>query len=192
MLIRRQAISLTNADPVLWRIYESFQGFRFPLCSYSVLMTSWNVITWKRFRYNWPLVREIQQSPVDWFTKVHLCRSWTSVEQAVELPVFWDDMNAHVMSLLWHPDPLQRRHNERDGVSNQRRLKCLVDCLFRPDPRKHQSSASLAFVSPVPGEFPVQMASNAENFSIWWRHRMTAINITLTGNHYRIGNSHWN
>ena len=40
------------------------------------------------------------------------------------------------------------------------------------DQRKHQSSASLAFVpgihrGPV---IPAQMASNAENVSIWWRH----------------------
>ena len=35
------------------------------------------------------------------------------------------------------------------------------------DQRKHQSSASLAF---VPGDLPAQMASNAENVSIWWRH----------------------
>ena len=34
------------------------------------------------------------------------------------------------------------------------------------DQRKHQSSASLAFVR----EFPAQMDSNAENASIWWRH----------------------
>ena len=33
--------------------------------------------------------------------------------------------------------------------------------------RKHQNSASLAFVR---CEFPAQMASNAENVSIWWRH----------------------
>ena len=33
--------------------------------------------------------------------------------------------------------------------------------------RKHQSSASLAFVS---DGFPSQRASNAENVSIWWRH----------------------
>ena len=37
------------------------------------------------------------------------------------------------------------------------------------DQWKHQSSASLAFVW-VPGEFPAQIASNAENVSIWWRH----------------------
>ena len=36
------------------------------------------------------------------------------------------------------------------------------------DQRKHQSSALLAFV--VTGEFPAQMASNAENNSIWWSH----------------------
>ena len=39
------------------------------------------------------------------------------------------------------------------------------------DQRKHQSSASLPFVtSRVPSEFPAQMASNAENVSTWWRH----------------------
>ena len=47
------------------------------------------------------------------------------------------------------------------------------------DERKHQSSASLAFVrgiSPGTGEFPTQMASNAENASIWWRHHV--LNVT--------------
>ena len=34
------------------------------------------------------------------------------------------------------------------------------------DQRKHQSSASLAFVLEIPDEFPAQMASNAENVSI--------------------------
>ena len=39
------------------------------------------------------------------------------------------------------------------------------------DQRKHQSSTSLAFgKSPLTGEFPAQMASNAENVSIWWCH----------------------
>ena len=36
------------------------------------------------------------------------------------------------------------------------------------DQRKHQSSASLAFVR---GIHPAQMVSNAENIPIWWRHR---------------------
>ena len=41
------------------------------------------------------------------------------------------------------------------------------------DQRKHQSFASLAFVS---GEFPAQMASNVENVSISWRHHVDLMN----------------
>ena len=43
------------------------------------------------------------------------------------------------------------------------------------DQRKHQSSALLAFVRGIhrwPVNFPTQKASNAENVSIWWRHRV--------------------
>ena len=43
------------------------------------------------------------------------------------------------------------------------------------DQRKHQSSASLAFVREIhrsPEKFPAQMASNAGNVSIWWRHHV--------------------
>ena len=40
--------------------------------------------------------------------------------------------------------------------------------------------------SPVTGEFPAQMASNAENVSIWWRHH-GVFNIP-----YIIGVSHAN
>ena len=48
------------------------------------------------------------------------------------------------------------------------------------DKRKHLSSASLAFVR-VTGEFPAQMASNAENVSNWWRHHASQNNAWLLG-----------
>ena len=43
------------------------------------------------------------------------------------------------------------------------------------DQSKHQSSASLAFVCGIqrgPVIFPAQMASNAGNVAIWWRHHV--------------------
>ena len=41
--------------------------------------------------------------------------------------------------------------NERDGVSNHRRLDCLYSPLFRRRSKKNQSSASLAFVRGIHG-----------------------------------------
>ena len=41
---------------------------------------------------------------------------------------------------------LERRHNERYGVSNYRRLECLLNRFSGAGQRKRQSSASLAFV----------------------------------------------
>ena len=36
--------------------------------------------------------------------------------------------------------------------------------------RRVKSPVSLLFAQPLTGEIPAQMASNAENVSIWWRH----------------------
>ena len=68
---------------------------------------------------------------------------------------------------------LQWRHNGRDGVLNQQPSLTIVysNVYSGADQRKHQSSASLAFVnSLVTGEFPAQKASNAEDASIWLRY----------------------
>ena len=72
-----------------------------------------------------------------------------------------------VVTLRW-------RHNGRDSVPNHQPHDCLLNSLFGCRSKKHQSSASLAFVwgihrGPVNSP-PTQMASNAENVSIWWRH----------------------
>ena len=42
--------------------------------------------------------------------------------------------------------------------------RCETAIIFGADQRKHHNSPSLAFVT---GEFPAQMASNAENAYIW-------------------------
>ena len=56
---------------------------------------------------------------------------------------------------------LQWRHNERDGVSNPQPHDCFFDRLFKVQIKENIK---------VTGEFPAQMANNAENVSIWWRH----------------------
>ena len=70
---------------------------------------------------------------------------------------------------------LQLRHNKRDGVSNHRRIHCLLNCWFRrrsKKARKLRVTGLCAGNSPVTGEFPTQRASNVEKVSIWWRHHV--------------------
>ena len=68
---------------------------------------------------------------------------------------------------------LQWRHNGCGIVSNNQPHDCLLNRLFR---RKSKKTSKLRVTglcagnSPGTGEFPAQMASNAENVSIWWRH----------------------
>ena len=75
-------------------------------------------------------------------------------------------------------NPLQWRHNWRDGVSGHQLDDCLLNRLFRRRSKKTSKlrvTGLCARNSPVTGEFPAQMASNAENVSILWRHRDESI-----------------
>ena len=71
------------------------------------------------------------------------------------------------------PSTLRWRHNGGDSVSNHQLHDGLLNRLFG---RRSKKTSKLCVTglcvgnSPGTGEFPAQMASNAENVSIWWRH----------------------
>ena len=72
---------------------------------------------------------------------------------------------------------VQWRHNGRDNVSNHQPHDCLLNRLLRRRSKKASKLRVTCFCagnSPGTGEFPAQMASNAENISIWWRHHLTS------------------
>ena len=78
-------------------------------------------------------------------------------------------------SLLWG-------HNGRDGVSNHQPRDCLLNRSFRRRSKKTlklRVTVLCAGNSPVTSEFPAQMASNAENVSIWWRHHVFSRSLPL-------------
>ena len=66
-------------------------------------------------------------------------------------------------------------------ITNQTTV-CLLNRLFR---RKSKRTSKLRVTglcvgnSPETGEFPAQMASSAENVSIWWRHHENNLNGSL-------------
>ena len=70
---------------------------------------------------------------------------------------------------------LQWRHNGRDGVSNHQPHDCLLNRLFRHRSKKTSITRVTGLCvgnSLGTGELPTQMASNAENVSIWWRYHV--------------------
>ena len=79
--------------------------------------------------------------------------------------------------------PLRWRHNGHDSVSNHQPHDCLFNRLFR---RRSKKTSKLGVTglctgnAPETGEFLAQMASNAENVSVWWRHHVTSIYHILT------------
>ena len=87
-------------------------------------------------------------------------------------------MQYYIPNMIIHPDhafvSLQWRHNEWVGVSNHRRHDCLLNRLFGCRSKKTSKLRVTGLCegnSPVTDEFPTQRARNAENASIWWRHR---------------------
>ena len=81
----------------------------------------------------------------------------------------------HVWFVWYIPISLRWRHNGRYSVSNHQPHEYLLNRLFR---RRSKKTSKLcvpglcAGNSSVTGEIPAQMASNAENVSIWWRHHV--------------------
>ena len=72
-----------------------------------------------------------------------------------------------------HFSSLLCRHNGLDSVSNHQSHHCLLSSLFGRRSKKTSKlrvTGLCAWNSPGTGAFPAQMASYAENVSIWWRH----------------------
>ena len=79
---------------------------------------------------------------------------------------------------------LQWRHNGHDSVSNHQAHACLLHRLFRCTSNKTSKprvTGLCAVNSPGTGEVPAQMASNAGNVFIWWRHHDVHWNLEMTG-----------
>ena len=153
----------TKQALVLWKLYALLQKYNAHVAISSVLSAD----------YSWKISQEF---PVT--LKVH---TWCEIEIQDKICwsldkivsfdyVFGRKMNMHVLSGF---NTLQWRHNKCGGVSNHRRLDCLLNRLFG---RRSKKTSKLRITGlckgnpPVTGGFPSQRASTAENVSIWWRH----------------------
>ena len=82
---------------------------------------------------------------------------------------------------------LHWRHNGHDSVSNHQPHDCLLNRLFRRRSKKISKLRGTGLCvgnSPETGKFLAQMASNAVNVSIWWRHHGNDPWYTDVGSRY--------
>ena len=103
----------------------------------------------------------IKNQPLPW---------WSTSASVVMFGKVFSLRQQLVVAVTW---TLKWCHNGNDSVSNHQPHDCLLNHLFSRRSKKTSKlrvTGLCAGNSPVTGEFPAQMASNAENVSIWWRH----------------------
>ena len=105
-----------------------------------------------------------------------LCRQWRQIWH-------YDDFRFSVMGgqNTFVINTLHWRHNDHDSVTNHQPHHCLLSRLFGCRSKKTSKlrvTGSCAGNSPGTGEFPVKMASNAENVSILWRHHGFLLSVS--------------
>ena len=124
------------------------------------------------------------------------CYLWTSIDEngyrylAIYFTSSWRDWvdawcvsDSGLFMRYWtYLYTSQWRHNGHDGVSNHQPHHCLLNSLFGCRAKKTSKlrvTGLCAGNSPGTGEFPTQMASNAENVCIWWRHHASGAFASL-------------
>ena len=121
------------------------------------------LLVWKFIRHRWILLRNGQWCGTNNLIAGDLRRHDTDVTLLLYVTLRW-------------------RHNGHDSVSNQQPHDCLLNRLFRSNKTSKLRVTGLCVGnSPGTGEFPAQMASYAENVSIWWRdHEKVVFGIFST------------
>ena len=92
--------------------------------------------------------------------------------------------NLYYLACLLPELPLQWRQNGHDGLSNHQPHHCLLSPFIQAWSKKI-SKLCVTGLCAVTGEFPAQVASNAENVSIWWRHHVNCILLHVSYRMYK-------
>ena len=140
------------------------------------------------FEFHWSLFSMVIQVKEVWHHMASLDHGTST-----GIHVAWNMITSHVVRcrkdgpVVWQRYTLRWRHNGSDGVSNYQPHDCLLNRVFRRRSKKASKlrvTGLCAGNSPVPGEFPTQMASNAENVPIWWRHHDVPVPNRITLSHF--------
>ena len=102
---------------------------------------------WLSDPHSWSVTSEQRDSNVGRSSMVFLFIKVIMIKVKLQGEVRYNGCFLHTScrTLQWH-------HNECKGISNHQRLDCLLNSLFRCRSKKHQSSASFAFMGEFTGD----------------------------------------
>ena len=156
MGIHRWPVNSPHKGPVTWKMFPFDETIMNRVCEMAAILSrGWKVNVAADGKI-WHLINAIY--------RIGFC--FTSMNNVFHSAMITAEKKSMTNSLRW-------RHSGRDGVSNHQPHHCLLNRLFR---RRSKKTSKLRVTelgvgnSPVTGEFPAQIASNAENVSFWWRH----------------------
>ena len=111
-------------------------------------------------------------------TTLHNAFSWTNIV------VFWLKFSCSVFLMVHYGDVIM------GTMASQITILTIVYSTVYWDAAKNSSVTGLCVgKSPGTGEFPAQMACNAENISIWWRHHAKIIKPSRP--HHGVTRTQW-
>ena len=138
---------------------------------------------WNFMCYEFTWLRRLElfmrrKVPNMWFSGAmprYIRQSYSGVDSSIYVMCIMFHLGIQTILESWQWFILHWRHNGHDGVPNHEPHHCLLNHIFERRSKKTSKlrvTGLCAGNSPVTGEFPAQMASYAENVSIWWRHHV--------------------
>ena len=131
-----------------------------------LLLTRWHQEKGCWQACDWPSYADIMLSFNECLETMHKCNNKVIIAFYVVRLLSSVHFRAGSIAMLYQWNTLQWRNNEHDSVSNHQPHDCLLNRLFRRRSKKTSKLRVTGFCvgnSPVTGEFPAQMASNAGN-----------------------------
>ena len=131
--------------------------------------TEWSLPEWKMFTTGQPNHIDLKLFIIWFYGVINNSLACPYLLQSYVCGGTFKLTTKNVSSSEYAHDAFRWRHSERDGVSNQRRLGCVLNHLFGFWSKK---TSKLRVTGVCEGYSPgtAQRISNVENVSIWWRH----------------------
>ena len=167
--------TLPTQGPQTKSICECWNSPKFRFEIRSEMITQCTFLSWVTFIPNLKDIRITHEKLQVRQDSVYRRTNGERIDEII-LKIKYSTVSSHIvkhMKLLTYEAALLWSHNGHNGVSNHQTHECLLNRPSRPRSKKISKlsvTGLFAGNSPETVEFPAQMASNAENVSIWWRH----------------------